>query len=129
MLSCTDLYNISARTSNMYNKLDESFDGIHVILAGDFTQLSPVAGGSDATLYNGKIGTWLSALTSAGQKNLLERVLWHQFITVVILWKNIHQRGISAEDSAFWVALENLQYHSYTDNNIKLFQLQIVDLM
>ena len=43
MLSCRDLFTISQRLSQVFNK-DTLFGGVNIILAGDFAQLPPVSG-------------------------------------------------------------------------------------
>lgn len=41
MLSCQDLYLISARQAELMNNPDSPFGGLHMIFSGDFAQLPP----------------------------------------------------------------------------------------
>ena len=52
MLSCCDMYLISARLAHIMNNLDVPFGGLNIIFAGDFTQLPPVIGHEHASLYS-----------------------------------------------------------------------------
>ena len=54
MLSCHDLYKISAKLAKALNVYDLPFGGLNITFAGDFAQLPPVGG---APLYSGTIGT------------------------------------------------------------------------
>jgi hypothetical protein len=54
MLSCHDLYKISAKLAKAMNIHDLSFGGMNMIFARDFAQLPPVGG---APLYSGNVGT------------------------------------------------------------------------
>ena len=46
MLSCNDLYRISAQLAKALNAFDLPFGGINIVFAGDFAQLPPVGGHS-----------------------------------------------------------------------------------
>ena len=48
MLSCVDMYNISAQLARLTGNDEHPFGGINVIFAGDFAQLPPVG---DSPLY------------------------------------------------------------------------------
>ena len=52
MLSCRDMYIISARLARVMNNPDEPFGGLNFIFAGDFAQLPPVIGQEHASLYS-----------------------------------------------------------------------------
>jgi hypothetical protein len=52
MLSCKDMYLISARLARISNKLDMPFGSVNMIFAGDFVQLPPAIGGEHASLYS-----------------------------------------------------------------------------
>ena len=52
MLSCWDLYLISAKLAWVMNNLDALFGGLNMIFAGDFAQLPPVIGHEHASLYS-----------------------------------------------------------------------------
>ena len=56
MISCQDLYNISAKLSLTRNEQCTTFDGINIIFAGDFDQLKPVR---VASLYSSKYDTYI----------------------------------------------------------------------
>src|SRR6266704_4699669 len=66
MLSCHNLYKISAQISKARNTMDVPFGGNNMIFAGDFAQLPPVGGDS---LYAGSVGTSVEASqTATGQQ-------------------------------------------------------------
>jgi hypothetical protein len=52
MLSCRDMYLISARLARVMNNLDTPFGGMNMMFAGDFAQLPPVIGQQNAALYS-----------------------------------------------------------------------------
>ncbi len=56
MLSCSDLYRISARLCAVFNIYHVPFGGIYMIFAGDFAQLPPAYGGSGQSLYSAYVG-------------------------------------------------------------------------
>ena len=85
MVDLVSLYKISAYLCRAMGKQDKPFGGLNVIVAGDFAQLAP-PGQSSKSLYNGNVGTNISIATNpTGQKNILGKVLWHHFTTVVLL--------------------------------------------
>ena len=45
MISCHDIYKISAQAARARRVLDDPFGGINFIFSGDFTQLPPVRSG------------------------------------------------------------------------------------
>jgi hypothetical protein len=57
MLSCHDMYNISAQPAKAFNEPNKPFGGLNMIFSGDFSQLPPVGGGESISLYSGSIGT------------------------------------------------------------------------
>src|SRR6266404_2848065 len=88
MLSCHDMYRISAQMAKASNDHDLPFGGKNIILAGDFAQLPPVAGKEASSLYSGFIGTQIySHLKAFEQESAIGKALWHQFTTVIILRK------------------------------------------
>ncbi|GJF00912.1 hypothetical protein PsYK624_172160, partial [Phanerochaete sordida] len=97
MLSCQDLYRISAQLCKAFKREDVPFGGKSVILAGDFAQLAPPGRGS-TSLYNDKVGPYSDGATLVDQKKALGRAVWHMFTTVVILRKNMRQSGHDDED-------------------------------
>ena len=89
MVDLVSLYKISAHLCRAMGKQDKPFGGLNVIIAGDFAQLAP-PGQSSKLLYNGNVGTNISIATNpTGQKNILGKVLWHHFTTVVLLQQKI----------------------------------------
>ena len=107
MVSCLDLYHISNQLSLAFDTSCESFGNKHMVVAGDFGQLPPAGEGS-MSLYSNQHPPSVLATTVSGQKNTLGKALWHQFINVVILRENMHQRGMSDEDIYFCKCLENM---------------------
>jgi hypothetical protein len=98
MISCCDMYKISAQACKVRGIHDEPFGGISFIFAGDFAQLPPVRSGPP--LYSGNVGTQMHSGQSAdGQEAAIGKVLWHQVTAVVILHQNMRQAQQSAEDS------------------------------
>jgi hypothetical protein len=57
MLSCHDMYTISAQLAKAFNEPNKPFGGLNIIFSGDFSQLPPVGGGESISLYSGSIGT------------------------------------------------------------------------
>lgn len=113
MLSCFDMYRISAQLALLMNENDEPFGGMNMIFAGDFAQLPPP--GKTVSLY-GRVG---NSTTIMGQKNTLGKALWHQTTTVVILRENMRQRSQTVEDAKFRKALENMRYKNCTLQDIE----------
>ena len=115
MISCVDLERICAALTKAFGSIALSFGGKSVILAGDFAQLPPAGRGH--SLYSSSVGSAASAKTSLGQRAALGKSIWHTFNTVVILRKNMRQRGMSNEDIAFRAALVNMRYASCTSSD------------
>jgi len=87
MLSCHDIYKISAQLCKVMNKPTVPFGGFNMLFAGDFGQLPPPVGNESVALYSrtvGQSGTWKKA-----QEMAIGRALWHQVNTVVILRQNM----------------------------------------
>ena len=57
MLSCHDMYNISAQAAKAFNEPNKPFGGLNMIFSGDFSQLPSVGGGESISLNSGSIGT------------------------------------------------------------------------
>jgi hypothetical protein len=126
MLSCHDMYRISAQMAKASNDHDLPFGGKNIILAGDFAQLPPVAGKEASSLYSGFIGTQIdSRLKAFEQESAIGKALWHQFTTVVILRKNMRQTNQSEEDVKLRTALENMRYKSCTPEDIAFLRTRI----
>ena len=118
MVDLASLYKISAHLCGAMGKQDKPFGGLNVIVAGDFAQLAP-PGQSSKSLYNGDVGTNISAATNPrGQKNILGKVLWHHFTTVVLLRQNMRQNTSSEEDNRFRIMLGNLRYKNCTGEDL-----------
>lgn len=113
MLSCVDMYRISAQLAILMNEFEEPFGGLNVIFAGDFAQLPPA--GKTTSLY-GRVGDSNSMI---GQKNTIGKALWHQTTTVVILRENMRQRSQTPDDAKFRNALENMRYKNCTMEDIE----------
>ncbi len=124
MLSCQDIYTISSRLSNAFDRPLESFGGKHIILAGDFAQLPP-PGALQLSLYNNNVGMKAGGTNINKQKSALGRGLWHTFNTVVILKENMRQVGLSTEDSQFRTALENIRFKSCTPTDLAVLRSRL----
>jgi hypothetical protein len=126
MLSCHDMYNISAQPAKAFNEPNKPFGGLNMIFSGDFSQLPPVGGGESISLYSGSIGTQIySGLSHYGQESAIGKALWHQVTTVVILRENMRQKLQSPEDAKFRKALENMRYKACTQEDIAFLHTRI----
>ena len=96
MLSCHDLYKISAQLCKVMNKATIPFGGLNMLFAGDFAQLPPPIGGENVALYSRIVGVYGTKIK--WQEEALGRALWHQVTTVVILRQNMRQRQQSKND-------------------------------
>ncbi|KAF5348958.1 hypothetical protein D9758_014201 [Tetrapyrgos nigripes] len=122
MLSCKDMYKISAKIASALNRPLLPFGGMNMIFAGDFAQLPPAMGGENVSLYSHTIGT-----SSSDQHASIGKYLWHQINTVVLLRKNCRQTGSSIRDVKFRQALENMRYKQCTAEDITLLRSLISD--
>ena len=123
MLSCHDLYKISAQIAKARNIMDVPFGGINMIFAGDFAQLPPVGGDS---LYSGSVGTSVQASqTARGQQSAIGKALWHQVTTVIILRQNMRQKSQTPDDTKFRKALENMRYAACTPEDLAYLRSRI----
>jgi hypothetical protein len=123
MLSCRDMYLISARLARVLNCLDTPFGGMNMIFAGDFAQLPPVIGQQSSALYSRTVGR--NATSLRDQEAAIGKALWHQVTTVVILRTNMRQRTQSAEDALFRQALANMRYKACTPSGIAFLKTRI----
>lgn len=112
MISCHDMYIISAQCAKALGVLDKAFGGLNFIFARDFAQLPPTIGGTP--LY----GRLNSGTKIREQEAAIGKALWHQITTVVILRKNMRQDKQSSDNTALRTALENMRYKSYTSKDI-----------
>ena len=116
MLSCRDMYLISARLARVMNNLEAPFGGLNIIFAGDFAQLPPVIGHENASLYSRSVGKNPTSLRQ--QEAAIGKALWHQVTTVVILRQNMRQRTQSTSDAKFREVLSNMRYKACTPADI-----------
>ena len=124
MISCRDMYKISAQAAKARGVHDEPFGGINFIFAGDFAQLPPARSGP--SLYSGGVGTYLNAGDTVDrQEAAVGKALWHQVTTVVILRQNMRQSKQSKEDADLRMALENMRYKSCTPEDIAFLRTRI----
>jgi Helitron helicase-like domain at N-terminus/PIF1-like helicase len=123
MLSCRDLYLISARLARVMNNLDTSFGGLNMIFAGDFAQLPPVIGQEHSSLYSRTVGKNTTSLHD--QEAAIGKALWHQVTTVVILRQNMRQRSQSEDDAKFREALSNMRYKACTPADIMFLKSRV----
>ena len=123
MLSCRDMYLISARLARVMNNLEAPFGGLNIIFAGDFAQLPPVIGHESASLYSRTVGKNPTSLRQ--QEAAIGKALWHQVTTVVILRQNMRQRTQSTNDAKFREALSNMRYKACTPSDIAFLRTLI----
>jgi hypothetical protein len=123
MLSCHDMYKISAQLCKVMNEPSKPFGGLNMLFAGDFAQLPPPVGGENISLYSrtvGQFGTWMKA-----QEDAIGRALWHQVVTVVILRQNMRQKTQSEDDNRYRKALVNMRYKDCTPDDIQFLRTRI----
>ncbi len=117
MMSCQDMYRVSARLAVAKNNTHDPFGGVNMIFAGDFAQLPPAM--NNAPLYSGNVRNRVDGSTTIkGQENAIGKALWHQVTTVVILKENMRQKTQTPEDAKLRTALENMRYRACTDEDI-----------
>ena len=116
MLSCHDMYHISARLAKILNVADKPFGGMNMLFAGDFAQLPPAIGQEHAALYSRTVG--LNSTSVRQQEAAIGKALWHQVTTVVILQQNMRQRQQTKEDAQLRQALTNMRYKACTPEDI-----------
>ena len=123
MLSCRDLYLISARLARVMNSLDTPFGGLNMIFAGDFAQLPPVIGQEHSSLYSRTVGKNITSLHD--QEASIGKALWHQVTTVVILRQNMRQLSQTEDDAKFREALSNMRYKACTPADIAFLKTRV----
>ena len=123
MLSCRDMYLISAKLARILNNPDTPFGGMNMIFAGDFAQLPPAIGGEHASLYSRTVGR--NATSLYDQQAAIGKALWHQVTTVVLLRQNMRQRNKSDEDAQFREALSNMRYKACTPEDITFLRSRV----
>ena len=123
MISCSDLYTISARFAQVTGIHDVPFGGKNIIVAGDFAQLAPVFG---SPLYDQSVEKYLDVgMSVKKEQSVIGRMIWHQFTTVVILKQNMRQRTQTEEDSKLCTCLENMRYAACTSDDIAFLRSRI----
>jgi hypothetical protein len=123
MLSCHDMYRISARLAKVLNVPHLPFGGMNMVFAGDFAQLPPAIGQEHASLYSRTVGRKSTSLRD--QAAAIGRALWHQITTVVILRQNMRQRTQTKDDAALRHALSNMRYKDCTPDDIAFLRGRI----
>ena len=123
MLSCHDMYKISAQLCKVMNKPTIPFGGLNFLFAGDFGQLPPPIGSENVSLYSRTVGMFGTKTKS--QEEALGRALWHQVTTVVILRQNMRQTQQSEDDDKLRRALNNMRYKDCTVEDIQFLRTLI----
>jgi len=123
MLSCREMYLISARLARVLNNPDTPFGGMNMIFAGDFAQLPPAIGGEHALLYSRTVRQNPTSLYD--QQAVIGKALWHQVTSVVILRQNMRQRAKSVKDAQFREVLSNMRYKVCTTTDIAFLRSQV----
>ncbi|KAK0225729.1 hypothetical protein IW262DRAFT_1446676 [Armillaria fumosa] len=59
------------------------------------------------------------------QDSALEKAIWHQVTTVVILHENMCQQSQTEDDSKLWTALSNMRYKACTVQDIEFLASQV----
>ena len=123
MLSCIDMYNISAQLARLRDNTEEPFGAVNMIFAGDFAQLPP--GSKAAALYS----DFRHAKSSSdySQKAVIGKGIWHQTTTVVILRENMRQNGVGSNDDKLRAALDNMRYKACTPQDIDYLHTLLVE--
>ena len=123
MLSCHDMYKISAQLCKVMNEQSIPFGGLNMLFAGDFAQLPPPVGGENVSLYSRMVGRYGTKLK--WQEEALGRALWHQVTTVVILRQNMRQTQQTESDDKLRRALVNMRYKDCTLEDIQFLRTRI----
>ncbi|SJL13082.1 uncharacterized protein ARMOST_16519 [Armillaria ostoyae] len=123
MLSCVDMYRISAHLAMCLNRPELPFGGMNMIFAGDFAQLPPAIGSERASLYGPN--EELFATSKKAQEMAMGKAIWHQVTTVVILRQNMRQRFQTAKDEQLRTALANMRYKACTKADIAFLNSRI----
>jgi hypothetical protein len=99
---------------------DKPYGGIHIIFAGDFSQLTPVGA---TTLYKTITTSFLCA-TETGQRQIRGKLLWYSVDTVVFLVKPKRQEGEGNE--VFVELLGRLREGNCTDDDYKVLSGRVL---
>jgi PIF1-like helicase len=122
MLSARDLHRINAQLAKVFDIAEIPFGGLNMVFSGNFGQLPPTIRGKHVSLYSRTIGT---VCTNKKSQEVIEKALWHQITTVVILRQNMRQSKQSTEDTMMRTALENLRYKGCTPVDINFWRTKI----
>ena len=123
MLSCRDMYRISARLARIMNESETPFGGMNMIFAGDFAQLPPAIGQENVSLYSRTVGS--RSTDKQDQEASIGKALWHQVNTVVILRENMRQKSQSREDTRLREALANMRYRACNPADLAFLRSRI----
>ncbi len=100
MISCFDLYKISAQLAQLRNETDEPFGGLNMIFAGDFAQLPPV--GKSISLY-GRVN---DSSTVNGQKTAIGKsIMASNYYCGHFTWE--HETKIADRE---WYQIQNCSW-------------------
>lgn len=124
MLSCIDMYCISAWLAMCTNRPELPFGGLNLIFAGDFVQLPPAIGSERASLYGPNEGLFASSKKS--QEMVMGKAIWHQVTSVVILHQNMRQQSQTAKDEMLRTALANMQYKACTKADVAFLNSRVL---
>ncbi|KAJ3567450.1 hypothetical protein NP233_g6363 [Leucocoprinus birnbaumii] len=124
MVSCSSMYQISKRLSEITGEHSRAFGGLNVILAGDFAQLPPTGGKS---LYH-QSPPICPRMSLEDQENIIGKLIWHQVTTVVLLEENMRQTADSPADRNFRSCLENMRYTCCTAQDISFLESRTAKL-
>ncbi|KAJ7073337.1 hypothetical protein B0H15DRAFT_792937 [Mycena belliarum] len=111
MIGCGLMSDISEALSIAKGNTD-SFGGISIIFAGDFSQLPPVG---QKRLYSNLMRPGMTAETRPKQKVVFGKLLWLTFQTVVLLTESKRQSG--PENFRFLALLGCLREGRCTDSD------------
>ncbi|KAJ2914233.1 hypothetical protein MD484_g6191, partial [Candolleomyces efflorescens] len=116
MISCHDFFCIDLQCKYISGLLEMPFGGFNMVLAGDFAQLPPARPHS---LYSSGVSrSQIKGQKPKEQEETLGLLMWHQFVTVVILKTNMRQAGESPQDTKLRNALERMRYKDCNDDDI-----------
>jgi hypothetical protein len=124
MVSCQNFHRIDRRLKDIKQVHDIPFGGVSMIVAGDFAQLPPAGRGK--ALYSGTVSKGqVARQIPEDQEESLGLLLWHQFVTVVILKQNMRQTEQGADDHKLREALGRMRYKSCTLDDLEFLRTLI----
>lgn len=92
-----------------------------MIFAGDFAQLPPSAG--FGALYSHTVDSVIHTTHSYKKQEVsIDKAVWHQFTTAIILRENMRQKSQTPNDAKFRTLLENLRYKACTEADIQVLR-------